>query len=89
MEPQELNFTPLKLSTVDTREVSESALDGAVASTFFAVLLEAVGNFQTVHRDRLSAHLPVDVELLLQGADDYRQVFLSHLHNIDREHESP
>lgn len=57
-----------------------------MTSTFFAVLLEAVGNILTVHRDRLSSHLLVDVELLLQSADDYSQVFLSHLHNADVEH---
>lgn len=52
-------------------------------STFFAVLLEAVGDILTLHRDRLSSNFLVYVELLLQSADDYRQVVLSHLHNID------
>lgn len=66
--------------------VSEFILNWTVTSTFFAVLLEAVGNIRTLHRDRLSSHLLVDIELLLQSADDYRQVFLSHLHNIDVEH---
>lgn len=55
-------------------------------STFSAVFLEAVENILRMHGDRLSSHLLVDIELLLQGADDYRQVFLSHLHNIDVEH---
>lgn len=57
-----------------------------VMSTFSAVFLEAVENILRMHGDRLSSHLLVDIELLLQSADDYRQVFLSHLHNIDVEH---
>lgn len=58
-----------------------------MTSTFFAVLLEAVGDILTVYGDRLSSHLLVDIELLLQSADDYRQVFLFHLHNKDVDHE--
>lgn len=57
-----------------------------MTSTFFAILLEAVGHILTMHGDRLSSNFLVYVELLLQSADDYRQVFLSHLHNTDVEH---
>lgn len=39
-----------------------------------------------MHRDRLSSHLLIDIELLLQSGDDYRQVFLFHLHSIDVKH---
>ena len=59
------------------------AKNRVVTSTFFAVLLEAAGDVLAVHRLRLPSHLPVDVELLLQSADDDRQVLLSHLHNKD------
>lgn len=62
------------------KDVSEFLLNRTVTFTFFAVLLEAVGNILTVYRDRLSSHLSVDIELLLQSGDDYRQVFLSHLY---------
>lgn len=58
-------------------------LDRTVTFTFFAILLEAVGHIQTMHGYRLSSHLLVHIELLLQSADDYRQVFLSHLHKTD------
>lgn len=54
----------------------------AVKSTFSAVFLEAVEHILWMYRDRLSSHLLVDVELLLQSADDYRQVLLSHLRDI-------
>lgn len=57
-----------------------------MTSTFFAVLLDAIGNIPTVHRDRLSSHLFVNIELLLQSAEDYRQIYLSHLHNTEVGH---
>lgn len=58
-------------------------------STFSAVLLQSVENILRMHRDRLSSHLLVYAELLLQSADDHWHVFLSHLHHIDGEHKMP
>lgn len=63
-------------------EQSANSYSAGGCSTFFAVLLEATGNTLAMHRDGLSPQLLVDVELLLQSADDYRQVFLSHLRDI-------
>lgn len=74
------------MSSMETSEVSGCITNRTAMSTFSAVFLEAVENILRMHGDRLSSHLLVDIELLLQSADDYRQVFLSHLHNIDVEH---
>lgn len=54
-----------------------------VTFTFSAVFLEAVETILRVHGHRLSSHLLVDVELLLQSADEHRQVLLSHLHDTN------
>lgn len=54
-----------------------------VTFTFSAVFLEAVETILQVHGHGLPSHLLVDVELLLQSADEHRQVLLSHLRNTN------